>query len=86
MDKRFILIFADKVYDDLISIPPVVVEEISEKIQHLSLFPEMGVGIESSYWAGRQLIVGDYRILYTVDTKNETLTVYHIRHGRRFFH
>lgn len=35
-------------------------------------------GGESSY----RLRVGDYRIIYQVDTINKIVTVYHVRHGK----
>jgi mRNA interferase RelE/StbE len=35
-------------------------------------------GAESSY----RLKVGDYRVIYQVDTENKVVTIYHVRHRK----
>ena len=35
-------------------------------------------GSESSY----RLRVGDYRVIYQVDTENKVITIYHVRHRK----
>ncbi|MEW6042303.1 MAG: type II toxin-antitoxin system RelE/ParE family toxin [Elusimicrobiota bacterium] len=35
-------------------------------------------GSESSY----RLRVGDYRVIYQVDTENKIVTIYHVRHRK----
>ncbi len=85
MNKFFKILFSEKVYEDFQEIPSPISSIILDNIEMLKNFPFMGKPVESKTWEGYQLIVKDYRIIYTVDEQNETVEIYHIRHGKRFF-
>ncbi len=68
---------------DLRKIDRQFIPRIFEAIESLSEnpFPVQSrkmKGSESSY----RLRVGDYRVIYQVDTKNKVVTVYHARHRK----
>ena len=86
MNEQFKILFSDKVFSDLQDIPSKVSGRILGKIEFLKTFPFIGKATESGFWHGFQLIVEDYRILYTINETNKTVNIYHIRHGKRYFH
>lgn len=61
-------------------------EEVVEKIRRLEEFPRMGrVGPEIGDEALRELIHRSYRIVYYVDTEDETVEVLTIFHSSQQF-
>jgi len=68
---------------DLRKIDKQFIPKILETIENLSEnpFPVQSrkmKGSESSY----RLRVGDYRVIYQVDTENKGVTIYHVRHRK----
>jgi mRNA-degrading endonuclease RelE of RelBE toxin-antitoxin system len=85
MDESYKIKHAGNVYDELREIPENVAKEIMKGIKNLGRFPFLGKELESKIWTGHQLVIEGYRVFYTISKRSKTLTVYHIRHGKRFF-
>lgn len=74
----------DYIAEESIDMAVKVVKEILEKIEGLSVFPEMGISLQkkiklkSKY---RYLICGQYLIFYIY--KNEVVYVQRVLHGKR---
>ena len=85
MDKQYRIIFSDQIYKDLLDIPSKISNEILDTIQHLEVFPEMGIKIQSKFWSGHQIFIKNYRVLYKIIDDKKLIRVYHIRHGKRYF-
>jgi addiction module RelE/StbE family toxin len=60
------------------------VNSIHETVSHLSGFPKMGrVVPEYSNDNIREIIKGNYRIVYKIDKENDTIAIITVHHGKR---
>lgn len=78
--------FKPSVEKDLRSIPRASVSRLMERIEGLSSqpFPRQAVklsGAERLY----RIRMGDYRIVYEVDTRAREVTVHYVRHRREVY-
>ncbi|MCP4134425.1 MAG: type II toxin-antitoxin system RelE/ParE family toxin [bacterium] len=86
MDKKYNVILAESFFQDLENIPPITTNEILDKIELLGIFPQLGIKLSIKNWIGYyQLVVKNYRILYTINKEKKLVTVYFARHGKMNF-
>ncbi len=77
------VIFRPSVEKDLRSLPPSVVARVFKPIEALrdDPFPRQSIKL-----AGAELLyrirIGDYRVIYGVDTDNKQVVVHYVRHRR----
>ena len=71
---------------DLSSLPKSLLVRILVRIEHLASdpFPHQAVKLQGAERLYR-LRVGDYRIVYEVDTQTATITIYYVRHRREVY-
>lgn len=84
---RYAVLLESQAEKELISLPDEVLKRVDTKLQALSLNPRpKGTvklrGKESEGW---RLRVGDYRILYQIDDKDNIIRVYRIKHRREAY-
>lgn len=86
MEKKYNILFAEKVFDDLNGIPSSkIAGNILDKIEYLEIFPELGMKIIKKTFKGYQLIIDEYRVLYKINKQSKYIRIYSIRHGRMDF-
>ena len=76
------IIWLPPALQDLENVPYRKAERILEKVELLSEFPEMGSKMFFAWEGYRQLIVGNYRVIYEVVTPRRVEIAY-IRHTRQ---
>jgi addiction module RelE/StbE family toxin len=60
------------------------VEQIVNSVERLHLFPESGRLLpEFPYLPQREVIVGNYRVIYRFDSSNEEVKIITVLHGSR---
>jgi mRNA interferase RelE/StbE len=71
---------------DLSSLPKSFLTRILARIEQLAHdpFPHQAVKLQGAERLYR-LRVGDYRIVYEVDTQTATITIYYVRHRREVY-
>jgi mRNA interferase RelE/StbE len=71
---------------DLSSLPKSLLTRILVRIEQLASdpFPHQAVKLQGAERLYR-LRVGDYRIVYEVDTQTATITIYYVRHRREVY-
>jgi mRNA interferase RelE/StbE len=71
---------------DLSSLPKALLTRILVRIEQLASdpFPHQAVKLQGAERLYR-LRVGDYRIVYEVDTQTATITIYYVRHRREVY-
>jgi len=71
---------------DLASLPKPLITRILARIEQLASdpFPHQAVKLQGAERLYR-LRVGDYRIVYEVDTQTATITIYYVRHRREVY-
>ncbi|WP_156272204.1 type II toxin-antitoxin system RelE family toxin [Neomoorella glycerini] len=84
--ELYSLNFKTSAEKDLRRLPKAIIGRVMEVIEGLQLepFPRKAIklsGTERLY----RIPVGDYRIVYEVNTQNQKLTVYYIRHRREVY-
>ena len=80
------IIFKPSVEKDLRSLPKSVIDRVLKQINSLTLdpLPRQTIkltGAEHLY----RIRVGDYRVVYEVNTKEKRITIHHIRHRRDIY-
>ena len=78
--------FKPSVHKDLRRLPKAIVSRVVKRIEDLESepFPHQSVklsGTERLY----RIRVGDYRIVYEVDTQVRQITIHYIRHRRQVY-
>ncbi len=73
---------AQRDLDAIQRLSPKIFEEILYKIELLADFPEMGPAMDQAYQGFRQLLCGNYRIIYEVMSSNRVEVAY-VRHCSR---
>lgn len=78
--------FKPSVEKDLQNLPREFVPRITERIERLTSDP-FPAGCKKLTATERlyRLRVGDYRIIYEVDSKVGTITIFHVRHRREAY-
>ena len=67
----------------MLCLPKHIQQRIVEKLEDLEVNPRpSGIKALKGQIPGYRLRVGNYRVLYTVDDKNRTVTVYEIGHRK----
>jgi mRNA interferase RelE/StbE len=80
------VVFKPSVEKDLRSLPKALVTRVMNHLEELqtSPFPRQAIklsGAERLY----RIRVGDYRIVYEVDTKAKQVTIHYVRHRREVY-
>jgi mRNA-degrading endonuclease RelE of RelBE toxin-antitoxin system len=57
--------------------------EILRRVEQLALFPHLGPQMMRRWAKYRQLLVGNYRIIYQVSAEGDTVVIVYLRHQRR---
>jgi mRNA interferase RelE/StbE len=84
---RYVVLLESQAEKELKSLPQGVLKRVDTKLQALSLNPRpRGVaklkGKESEGW---RLRIGDYRLLYQIDDKENVVRIYRIKHRREVY-
>jgi len=84
---RYVVLLESHAEKELKSLPKEVLKRVDIKLQALSLNPRpRGVaklkGKESEGW---RLRIGDYRLLYQIDDKENVVRIYRIKHRREVY-
>ena len=84
---RYVVLLESRAEKELKSLPQGVLKRVDIKLQALSLNPRpRGVtklkGKESKGW---RLRIGDYRLLYQIDDKDNVVRIYRIKHRREVY-
>lgn len=84
---RYVVLLESRAEKELKSLPEGVFKRVDTKLQVLSLNPRpRGVaklkGKESEGW---RLRIGDYRLLYQIDDKENIIRIYRIKHRREVY-
>jgi len=84
---RYVVLLESRAEKELKSLPQGVLKRVDIKLQALSLNPRpRGVtklkGKESEGW---RLRIGDYRLLYQIDDKDNVVRIYRIKHRREVY-
>lgn len=82
----FSIIFKPSIAKDLHRLPRVAVTRVMRRIEDLQSdpFPSQSIklsGTERLY----RVRVGDYRIVYEVDTQSKQVTIHYVRHRREVY-
>jgi len=82
----FEIVFRASVHKDLRRLPAAVVGRVMERIENLAREPWLAQGLKLS-GAERlyRVRVGDYRIVYEVDTEARRVTIHYVRHRRDIY-
>jgi len=71
---------------DIRRIHPALISRILERVEVLGDDPSPRQSLKlSGTEATYRLRIGDYRVIYSVDTETETIVVYYIRHRREAY-
>ena len=84
---KYAVLLESRAEKELKSLPENVLKRVDNKLQALSLNPRpRGAaklkGKESEGW---RLRIGDYRILYQIDDKENAIHVYRVKHRREAY-
>ena len=84
---RYVVLLESRAEKELKSLPQGVLKRVDIKLQALSLNPRpRGVtklkGKEGEGW---RLRIGDYRLLYQIDDKDNVVRIYRIKHRREVY-
>ena len=84
---RYVVLLESRAEKELKSLPEEVLKRVDIKLQALSLNPHpRGAaklkGKESEGW---RLRIGDYRLLYQIDDKENVVRIYRIKHRREVY-
>jgi mRNA interferase RelE/StbE len=72
---------------DLRSLPVKILRRIDKRLKSLSSVPHprSALKLKGKEGEGWRIKTGDYRILYTVDKSQKTISVYRIKHRREAY-
>jgi len=84
---RYVVLLESRAEKELKFLPQGVLKRVDIKLQALSLNPRpRGVtklkGKENEGW---RLRIGDYRLLYQIDDKDNVVRIYRIKHRREVY-
>jgi len=84
---KYAVLLESQAEKELESLPKKILQRIDTKLQALSLnpLPRGAIKLKGKESEGWRLRVGDYRILYQVDDKENTVRVYRIKHRREAY-
>jgi len=84
---RYAVLLESQAEKELESLPKKILQRIDTKLQALSLnpLPRGATKLKGKESEGWRLRVGDYRILYHIDDKENTIRVYRIKHRREAY-
>ena len=72
-------------FKDLKDIPATYIRLITRHIDSLEQNPRPPDSKKLKGEAGYSLRIGTYRVLYDIDDKNQTITIYRIKHRREVY-
>jgi len=76
------LLILPRAQKELAKLPASEYERVRDAIRSLAEAPRPPGSLKLSGREGWRIRVGDYRVLYDVDDKNQTVTVQHVGHRR----
>ena len=76
------LIYGSKIKKDLRHIPQAQQDRLFERMTLLASTPRHSQVEKLTDMEGYRLRVGDYRVLFTIDDHQQTITIYRIQHRR----
>jgi mRNA interferase RelE/StbE len=80
------IIFKPSVEKDLRPLPKKIVERVFERIEQMRSDPHPRQAIKLSATGGLYRIrIGDYRIVYEVDSNAKLITIHYIRHRNEVY-
>lgn len=77
------ILWTDTAKRALRKLPERAQQEILRRVGQLSLFPHLGPQMTRRWAKYRQLLVGDYRVIYQVSFEGDTVVIVYLRHQRR---
>jgi len=77
------ILWTDTAKRALLKLPSRTQKEILRRVEQLALFPYLGPQMTRRWANYRQLLVGNYRIVYQVSAEGDTVIVVYLRHQRR---
>lgn len=84
---RYAVLLESRAEKELKSLPKDVLKRVDDKLQALSLnpHPRGALQLKGKESKGWRLRIGDYRILYQIDDKQNAVRVYTIKHRREAY-
>ena len=79
---KYKVYFKPSAEKELINLPKHIVESVVLKIDTLIFNPRPRISKKLKGEDSYRLRIGDYRIVYNIDDKNKTITVFRIRHRK----
>ena len=77
------ILWTDTAKRALLKLPSKTQREILRRVGQLALFPFLGPPLARRWAKYRQLLAGDYRIIYQVSAEGDTVVIVYLRHQRR---
>ncbi|MBI3244347.1 MAG: type II toxin-antitoxin system RelE/ParE family toxin [Chloroflexi bacterium] len=77
------ILWTDTAKRALRELPERTQQDILRRVEQLSLFPFLGPQMARRWAKYRQLLVGDYRVIYQVSFEGDTVVIVYLRHQRR---
>jgi len=77
------ILWTDTAKGALHKLPQRTQAEILRRVEQLALFPLLGPQMTRRWANYRQLLAGDYRIVYQVSFERDTVIIVYLRHQRR---
>lgn len=84
---RYVVLLESRAEKELRALPDQALKRVDIKLQALSLNPRPrgAAKIRGKQSEGWRLRIGDYRILYQIDDKGNTVRIYRIKHRREAY-
>ena len=84
---RYVVLLENQAEKELRSLPEGVLKRVDIKLQALSLDPRPrgAAKLKGKEGEGWRLRIGDYRILYQIDDKENAIRIYRIKHRREIY-
>ena len=84
---RYVVLLENQAEKELRSLPEGVLKRVDIKLQALSLDPRPrgAAKLKGKEGEGWRLRIGDYRILYQIDDKENAIRIYRIKHRREVY-
>jgi mRNA interferase RelE/StbE len=84
---RYVVLLESRAEKDIKALPGQILKRIDIKLQALSLNPRPrgAVKLRAKESEGWRFRIGDYRILYQIDDKENIVRIYRIRHRREAY-
>lgn len=79
---NYSLLIRRRAQKELADLPPPSFERIRDAVRELSETPRPAGCVKLTAREGWRIRVGDYRVIYEIDDKQQSVTVLHVGHRR----